>query len=61
MKTASFDSVTKNYTILSNTLQEIKGNDVHATRAGGLLSLMKKFSTFFGLKLSFYFSLHPSN
>ena len=54
MRTASFDSVIKNYTILLDTLQEIsEGNDVHATRAGGLLSLMKKFSTFFGLKLSF--------
>ena len=54
MRTASFDSVIKNYTILLNTLEEInEGNDMHATRAGGLLSLMKKFSTFFGLKLSF--------
>ena len=42
MRTASFHSVIKNYTILLDTLQEInQGNDVHATRAGGLLSLMK--------------------
>ncbi len=46
----ALDSIIKNYTILLDTLQEInEGNDVHATRAGGLLYLMKKFSTFFGL------------
>lgn len=53
MRTASIDSILKNYTALIDTLEDVNaGSDEHARRAGGLLALMEKFSTFFGLKLS---------
>ena len=55
MRTASIDSILKNYAALISALEEIyNGNDEHAGRAGGLKTSMEKFSTFFSLKLSHF-------
>ena len=55
MRTASIDSILKNYAALISALEEIyNGNDKHAGRAGGLKTSMEKFSTFFSLKLSHF-------
>ena len=55
MRTASIDSILKNYAALISALEEIySGNDEHAGRAGGLKTSMEKFSTFFSLKLSHF-------
>ena len=51
VRTAAIDSVIKNYTTLLETLDRVsKGCDDYARMPGGQMALMKKFSTFFGLK-----------
>ena len=53
MRTASIDSILKNYIALIDTLEDVNaGSDEHTRRAGGLLALTETFSTFFGQKLS---------
>jgi len=45
--------VLKNYSLIQDTLDEIKeGKDEHALKAVGLLNIIEKFSTYFGLQLS---------
>ena len=54
MRTATIASVLQNNEILCASLEEIhaSGTDEYAIKAAGFLSLMEKFSLFFGLKLS---------
>ena len=51
---AAINSVLKNYAVLCEALAEINTttHDEYGRRAGGFLSQMEKFSTYFGLKLS---------
>ena len=55
VRTAAIDSVLKNYSVLKSALLEIheQGRDEYSLKAGGFLAAMEKFSTFFGLHLSY--------
>ena len=55
MSTAAINAVLKNYEILCDALCRINAetHDEYGLKAGGFLAQMEKFSTFFGLKLSF--------
>ena len=54
VRSAAIDSVLKNYSVLKSALSEIhEGRDEYALKAGGFLAAMEKFSTFFGLHLSY--------
>ena len=47
-------TVLKNYSALLETLEEVsQGYDEYARRARGQMTLMEKFSTYFGLRLSY--------
>ena len=54
VRTRAIESVLTNYEVLTSALVEIhdSGRDEYALKAGGYLSTMDKFSTFFGLKIS---------
>ena len=54
VRTAAISAVLSNYTVLRAALDDINTytHDDYGCKAGGLLVLMDKFSTFFGLKLS---------
>ena len=55
VRTAAIDAILKNYSVLCEELdllgEEAQGESSH--KALGLLAMMEKFSTFFGLKLAF--------
>ena len=53
--TRAIESVVSNYEVLTSALVEIhqSGRDEYALKAGGYLTTMDKFSTFFGLKVSY--------
>ena len=55
VRTYAIDAVLKNYNALQETMDEIHStsNNEYSRRAGGQLALMEKFSTYFGLKLSY--------
>ena len=54
VRTSALDSVLKNYSTLLETLEEVsQGYDEYARCAGGQMALMEKFSTYFGLRLSY--------
>ncbi len=57
VRTRALEAVLSNYTVLTAALIEIHegGRDVYALKAGGYLTAMDKFSTYFGLKLSYLF------
>ena len=49
------DAALKNYSLIQDTLDEIKeGKDEYALKAVGLLNSMEKFSMYFGLQLSHF-------
>ena len=53
VKATAMKSLLDNYLSLQETLDTVaQGHDEYSTRASGLLALMQKFSTYFGLKLS---------
>jgi hypothetical protein len=53
MKTRAFASLLVNYTVLQDTLNEVaQGSDDYSRKATGLMALMQKFSTSFGLNLA---------
>ena len=53
VRSRALDSLIQNYLTLYETFEEVsKGSDEYARRAAGLLALMPKFSTFFGVCLS---------
>ena len=51
----ALEAIITNYEVLMNALIEIRdgGSDEYAFKTGGYVALMDKFSTYFGLKLSF--------
>ena len=55
VRTAALDAVIKNYTVICTALEQISKEccGEPSRKASGLISLMEKFSTFYGLKLSF--------
>ena len=55
VRTGAIDSVITNYSTLCKLLDEIheSSRDEYSAKAAGLLTQLEKFSTFFGLKLSF--------
>ena len=54
VRTGVIDSIIVNYGVLCDCLTEVnaEGRDEYVIRAGGILHLMEKFSTYYGLKLS---------
>ena len=54
VRSGAIDAVIKNYEIISSTLEEIGETSYGepSQKASGLISLMDKFSTYFGLRLS---------
>ena len=54
VRTSAIDAVLKNYPTLLETLETIntESHDDYGRRAGGVLSLLQRFDTFFGLHLS---------
>ena len=54
VRTTAFDAVLSNYSVLGVALEQIiiETHDEYGRKAGGLLAMMEKFKTFFGLKLS---------
>ena len=54
VRTSAISAVLSNYTVLCTALAEINAvtHDDYGRKAGGLLALMDKFSTYFGLQLS---------
>ena len=54
-RTGAIEAVLKNYAALMDTMDEINQttHDEYGMKAGGILSLMEKFDTFFGLKLAY--------
>ena len=56
VRNLSIDSVIRNYPALLQAFQTIgaESHDDYGRRANGVLSLLEKFNTFFGLKLSFF-------
>ena len=55
VRTAAIGAVLSNYSTLCTVLEEVNttGRDEYAMKAGGMLRMLEKFSTFFGLKLCF--------
>lgn len=54
VRTAALNSVLKNYDVIMQDLEEISEAGIDASsKAAGIIALMEKFSTFFGLKLSY--------
>ena len=55
VRTTAINAVLKNYEIFCDALCRINAeiHDEYRLKAGGFLAQMEKFSTFFGLKLSF--------
>ena len=55
MRTAALDAVIKNYAVICSELEQISKDSCGepSRKASGLLALMEKFSTYYGLKLSF--------
>lgn len=55
VRTAALDAVIKNYAIICFELEQISKDSCGepSRKASGLLALMEKFSTYYGLKLSF--------
>ena len=55
VRTAAFQSIVSNYTILCEALEKINAecHDEYGRKAGGFLTQLEKFSTFFGIKLSY--------
>ena len=53
--TSAFNSILTNYTVLCQTLETVNTdcNDEYGRKAGGCLAKLEKFSTFFGIKLSY--------
>ena len=54
VRTSAIQSIISNYAVLCDTLCKIneEGRDDYAIKAGGILCVMEKFSTYFGLQLS---------
>ena len=54
VRTGAIGAVLENYEALQETMEEINvsGNDDYSRRAGGVVSLMNKFETYFGLEVS---------
>ena len=62
VRTRSLESILINYELLKKALSEIQqGSDEYAAKGRGLLSKMKSFDIFFGLKLGVLCSLHQNN
>ena len=55
VRTSAIDSILKNYLVIDAELDQISEESCGNTagKASGLRAVMAKFSTFFGLKLSF--------
>ncbi len=55
VRTAAIGAVLSNYSTLCTVLEEVNstGRDEYAMKAGGMLRMLEKFATFFGLKLCF--------
>ena len=55
VRTKAIDALLKNYSLLMETLSEMKcsGRDDSALKAGGFLNTMETFTAFFGLRLSY--------
>lgn len=55
VRTGAIAAILKNYSLIQETLEEIskESSGEASSKASGLLCLMEKFSTFFGLKLSY--------
>ena len=55
VRTAALDAVIKNYAVICSELEQISKDSCGepSRKASGLLALMEKFSTYYGLKLSF--------
>ena len=55
VRTATFQSIVSNYTILCEALEEINAecHDEYGRKAGGFLAQLEKFSTYFEIKLSY--------
>ena len=53
VRTAALDSVLSQYTVLMETMEEVNRTtrDEYGMKAGGVLSILEKFSTLFGLRL----------
>jgi hypothetical protein len=53
VRTAAFQAILSNYEALKETFEiSSKGSDECSRRANGVLALMERFSTYFGVKLS---------
>lgn len=54
-RTAAIGAVLKDYAVLMDTMAEVNQttHDEYGIKAGGILSLMEKYDTFFGLKLAY--------
>ena len=55
VRTGAIAAILKNYSLIQETLEEIskESSGAASSKASGLLCLMEKFSTFFGLKLAY--------
>ena len=54
VRTSAFNAVLSNYSILLEALENIQqGSDEYATKATGFINSMEKFSTYFGIKISY--------
>ncbi|XP_003389518.1 PREDICTED: zinc finger MYM-type protein 1-like [Amphimedon queenslandica] len=54
VRTAALNSILKNYDVIMQDLEEISEAGIDASsKAAGAVALMEKFSTFFGIKLSY--------
>lgn len=55
VRTAALDAVIKNYAVICSELEQINKDSYGepSRKASGLLALMEKFSTYYGLKLSY--------
>ena len=55
VRTGAIDAILKNYSVISEELEqiEVESHSESSRKALGLLALMERFSTYFGLKLSF--------
>ena len=56
VRTGAIGAILSNYSTLCTVLNDVhlSGRDEYAMKAGGYLTLLEKFGTFFGLKLSFF-------
>ena len=53
VRTRAFDTILTNYHLLQDALEIIQqGTDEYASKAAGFLTLMERFSTYFGLMVS---------